>query len=381
MIDVTASDTLLVGEYSFDKSTRNLTHELTAVVLELCEGGPIMHLAADNTPTKPIPEPRARSIFAQLVLGSSSPSLPPTPQLTRPSDTGLAYLHENDIIHRDIKPDNVLFMSDLTTVKLVDFGISEQFTAKDDDSISKSAGSPAFMAPELCAAEHGQLHGFACDIWSMGTSLSLPLPSPSLTSSFNPGVTLYALVCGRLPFAHSSNLLDLFTSIISTPLSLPPHISPALSHLLHRLLDKNPRTRITMLEVWTDPWLTSSGLDPLISYDLNCAPVEEPTEEEFERAWSSVTFVSSMLVAKAATRFMRGLSSRRSNSGGGESPVIEGGGGGGGQTSPRERAAFCASPLSSLVGDENLWGTPMPMGREGVVDSPVSEEGAVGERE
>lgn len=137
-----------------------------------------------------------------------------------------------------------------------------------------------------------------------------------------------------------------------------------------------------MLEIWSHPWLTTAGLTPLISYDLNCSTVEEPTEEEFERAWSSVTFVSSMLVAKAATRFMRGLSSRRSNSGG-ESPrsdstVV----GVGVQTSPRERATFCASPLSSMVDDEDLWGTVPGTGREGMVDSPVSDEGAVqGERE
>lgn len=72
---------------------------------------------------------------------------------------GLEYLHENGIAHRDvsvvwgtltvqIKPDNILFSEDRTVVKLVDFGVSEMFTATGDDRIRASGGSPAFLSPE-----------------------------------------------------------------------------------------------------------------------------------------------------------------------------------------------------------------------------------------
>src|SRR5689334_7922512 len=57
-------------------------------------------------------------------------------------------VHEHDIIHRDIKPDNLLRSKD-GTVKIVDFGVSEMFDKKVGDKTKKSAGSPAFMAPEL----------------------------------------------------------------------------------------------------------------------------------------------------------------------------------------------------------------------------------------
>lgn len=64
---------------------------------------------------------------------------------------------------------------------------------KDNDLLKKSAGSPAFMAPELCTANHGEVSGKAADIWSMG-------------------VTLYCLIYGRLPFI-STNFIELNSKI------------------------------------------------------------------------------------------------------------------------------------------------------------------------
>lgn len=102
--------------------------------MELCEGGPITRVSYEKQ-SKPYTEEKCRSIFRQILLG-------------------LAYLHHNSIVHRDIKPDNCLFMKDLETVKIVDFGVSEMFVQSTrGDLIEKSVGSPAFMAPELCASK------------------------------------------------------------------------------------------------------------------------------------------------------------------------------------------------------------------------------------
>lgn len=95
----------------------------------------------------------------------------------------------------DIKPDNLLLSQD-GVLKFVDFGVSEMFQ-KDNDLLKKSAGSPAFMAPELCTANHGEVSGKAADIWSMG-------------------VTLYCLVYGRLPFI-STNFIELNSKICNDP--------------------------------------------------------------------------------------------------------------------------------------------------------------------
>ena len=55
-------------------------------------------------------------------------------------------MHEHDIAHRDIKPDNMLLSKD-GTVKIVDFGVSEMFS-KGNDKLKNTAGSPAFYPPE-----------------------------------------------------------------------------------------------------------------------------------------------------------------------------------------------------------------------------------------
>jgi [calcium/calmodulin-dependent protein kinase] kinase len=58
-------------------------------------------------------------------------------------------VHQNHIIHRDIKPDNILLSVDRRTVKLGDFGVSHLFSG-DDDSIRITGGTPCFHAPEMC---------------------------------------------------------------------------------------------------------------------------------------------------------------------------------------------------------------------------------------
>lgn len=101
-------------------------------------------------------------------------------------------VHSQGIVHRDIKPDNLLLSAD-DVLKIVDFGVSEMFEKTSVMMTAKSAGSPAFLPPELCYAGHGDVSGTAADIWSMG-------------------VTLYCLVFGRLPYSHSG-VMELYEAI------------------------------------------------------------------------------------------------------------------------------------------------------------------------
>ena len=84
---------------------------------------------------------------------------------------GLEYLHENDIVHRDIKPQNLLLTAN-GRVKIADFGTAASFRRPGDDSITEAAGTLAFQSPESVMAAKGHVFGgVANDIWSAGVTL------------------------------------------------------------------------------------------------------------------------------------------------------------------------------------------------------------------
>lgn len=114
------------------------------------------------------------------------------------------------------------------TLKVVDFGVSEMFDKPDGMKIKKSAGSPAFLAPELCS-HHGEVSGTAADIWSMG-------------------VCLYCFRYGRIPF-NRATVLDMYDAIQTDQPKIPEDEDPAFADILKRLLEKDPEQRITMAEL------------------------------------------------------------------------------------------------------------------------------------
>ena len=132
------------------------------------------------------------------------------------------------MVHRDIKPDNLLLDKD-DVLKIVDFGVSEMFEKQSEMMTAKSAGSPAFLPPELCVTKHGDVSGKAADIWSMG-------------------VSLYCLRFGRIPFERSG-VLELYEAIKNDVPVIDPDHEPEFADLMGRLLEKDPRKRITMSEL------------------------------------------------------------------------------------------------------------------------------------
>lgn len=133
-------------------------------------------------------------------------------------------VHAQGVIHRDIKPDNLL-LSDDDVLKVVDFGVSEMFEKPENMRTAKSAGSPAFLPPELCG-KHGDVSGTAADIWSMG-------------------VSLYCLKYGRIPF-NRDGVLDMYDAIRTDEPSIPKDENPDFVDLMQKLLNKDPEQRITM---------------------------------------------------------------------------------------------------------------------------------------
>lgn len=145
---------------------------------------------------------------------------------------GLEYLHFHNIVHRDIKPQNILLTDELIA-KIADFGQAQIF--EESDRQIKTIGTYQFFPPECCTAESVGFSGKAADIWALG-------------------LTLFALVYKQLPFA-SQSLAGIFEAIESFVLTFDPnvHISSGLQLLLSRLLDKDPSSRIKMFELLQDP--------------------------------------------------------------------------------------------------------------------------------
>lgn len=145
--------------------------------------------------------------------------------------SGLTYLHAHNIVHGDIKPDNLLVTS-TGTVKIGDFSVSQVFE-DDKDELRRSPGTPVFTAPECCLGL--TYHGKAADTWAVG-------------------VTLYCMVLGQYPFLGDT-LQDTYDKIVNNPILIPDDLSPQLRNLFEGLLCKDPRQRLTLGTVAEHPWV------------------------------------------------------------------------------------------------------------------------------
>lgn len=184
------------------------TEDSLYMVMEMCKKGVIMRVGLEET-ADPYDDERCRCWFRDLLLG-------------------IEYLHAQGIVHRDIKPDNCLLTSG-DVLKVVDFGVSEMFEKDSGMYTAKSAGSPAFLPPELCVVRHGDVSGKAADVWSMG-------------------VTLYCLRYGRLPF-EKENIFELYEAIRNQPVICEGETNETFKDLMARILEKDPRKRITTKEL------------------------------------------------------------------------------------------------------------------------------------
>ncbi|KAF8395213.1 hypothetical protein HHK36_019156 [Tetracentron sinense] len=153
----------------------------------------------------------------------------------RDTVSGLMYLHAHNIVHGDIKPDNLLVTS-TGVMKIGDFSVSQVFE-DDNDELRRSPGTPVFTAPECCLGL--TYHGKIADTWALG-------------------VTLYCMVLGQYPFIGET-LQDTYDKIVNNPLSLPEGINPQLKNLLEGLLCKDPKQRMTLDAVAEHCWVIGEG--------------------------------------------------------------------------------------------------------------------------
>jgi len=136
---------------------------------------------------------------------------------------GLAAAHERLLIHRDVKPGNVLLGSD-GSIKLSDFGLA-QFLGDRSRSPGRVFGTPGFLAPEALL---GQPYDGRCDLFALG-------------------VILFRVVCGRYPFPGAS-FREVIVATVRSPSPSPQHlgteVDPELAELVCALLIKDPASRL-----------------------------------------------------------------------------------------------------------------------------------------
>jgi len=145
-------------------------------------------------------------------------------EITRLTAKALQYAHENRLIHRDVKPDNIM-VSSSNMVKLADLGISKSFDeAEAEERPKKIIGTPHYMAPE---AIQGKRIDHRVDIYSLGA-------------------TLYHLLTGQTPYSGKSATSVLRSHVNDAPkplAELRPELPDRLCQLVEHMMAKDPESR------------------------------------------------------------------------------------------------------------------------------------------
>ena len=184
----------------------------TLQVLEYCCA--VLKDMLDKSPDKKFPVWQSHDYFTQLL-------------------DGLAYLHSKGIIHKDIKPGNLL-LDQAGVLKIADFGVCEQLSLfAEDDTIVTSQGTPAFQPPEV-ANGWDTFSGYKIDVWSSG-------------------VTLYNFTTGDYPF-EGETIFKLFENIGKCEFRAPSNIDKVLESLLRLMLSKMPEDRPDIATVRQHDW-------------------------------------------------------------------------------------------------------------------------------
>lgn len=182
------------------------------IVMEYCVT--VLQELFDRAPGNKLPISQAHYYFVQLI-------------------DGLEYLHGQGIIHKDIKPSNLL-INNSNVIKITDLGVSEQLDIyQADDWCSTSQGTPTFQAPEL-AEGCERFSGYKIDIWSCG-------------------VTLYSITTGKYPF-EGDTIYRLFEKISKGVFVMPETLDEALQSLILGMLTKDPIKRFSLEQVKLHEW-------------------------------------------------------------------------------------------------------------------------------
>jgi len=223
-------------------------HDLAFIAMEFLKGRDLVPYTRLDTL---LPIPQVVSIHARVA-------------------EALSYAHRQNIVHRDIKPGNIMYEPESDTVKVTDFGIA-RITDSSRTKTGMVLGTPSYMSPE-------QLSGLKID---------------GRSDLFSLAVSCYQMCCGRLPFTGDS-MAQLMFRIANEEApdirSLNPAVSPALAEVLRRAMMKDAAQRYQ-----TGDELAAALRAALTDGDLSASTVPVPSTVAASTASASPTVAASVV--------------------------------------------------------------------------------------
>ncbi|CAA3011340.1 CDPK-related kinase 5 [Olea europaea subsp. europaea] len=237
-------------------------HDNVYIVMELCEGGELLDriLSRGGKYT----EDDAKTVIIQIL-------------------NAVAFCHLQGVVHRDLKPENFLFTSkdENSQLKAIDFGLSD--FVKPDERLNDIVGSAYYVAPEVLH----RAYSTEADVWSIG-------------------VIAYILLCGSRPFWARTES-GIFRAVVKAEPSYEeqpwPTLSPEAKDFVKRLLNKDPRKRMTAAQAMCHPWIKNSNdykvpLDILVFKLMKAYMRSSPLRKAALRAISKTLTVDELFYLK-----------------------------------------------------------------------------------
>jgi len=241
------------------------------IVMELCTGGELFD-----------------KLYSQKVMpGEKAPRFTEADSqyLSKKMVASIAYLHANDIVHRDLKLENFIFTSDSpdAEIKLIDFGFSRQYLEK-DAKMTNMVGTCYYLAPEVLKKDYTQ----SSDLWSLG-------------------VVIYMMVTGAVPFGGSDNdqIIEkvkestkpgniMETKARLTKVLKKRELSQECVDFIMGLLTVDAKKRLTAKQAAQHPWLASKMIDVTGASEANRRATLNDGVTAAEIEETSETLVTSM---------------------------------------------------------------------------------------